>query len=76
MDAAFCVDCLEDALRKYGKPEISNSDQGSQFTSRGFTEVLKREEVSISMDGRGRALFFPAGFAHLSRAAAQSVLIL
>lgn len=56
MDAAFCVDCLEDALRKYGKPEIFNSDQGSQFTSRGFTEVLKREEVSISMDGRGRAL--------------------
>lgn len=56
MDAAFCVDCLEDALREYGKPEIFNSDQGSQFTSHAFTGVLKREGVSISMDGRGRAL--------------------
>ncbi len=41
---------------KYGKPEIFNSDQGSQFTSKGFTDVLKRERVAISMDGRGRAL--------------------
>ena len=56
MDASFCVDCLEDALRQYGKPEIFNSDQGSQFTSHAFTGVLKREGVSISMDGRGRAL--------------------
>lgn len=56
MDASFCVDCLEDALRAYGKPEIFNSDQGSQFTSHAFTGVLKREDVSISMDGRGRAL--------------------
>lgn len=55
MDAAFCVDCLEDALRAHGKPEIFNSDQGSQFTSEAFTSVLKREEVLISMDGRGRA---------------------
>nr|VFJ55090.1 MAG: putative transposase [Candidatus Kentron sp. DK] len=56
MDAAFCVDCLEDALRTYGKPEIFNSDQGSQFTSTAFTSVLKREKIQISMDGRGRAL--------------------
>lgn len=56
MDAAFCVDCLEDALREYGKPDIFNSDQGSQFTSHAFTNVLKREGVAISMDGRGRAL--------------------
>lgn len=56
MDAAFCVDCLEDALRTHGKPEIFNSDQGSQFTSTAFTNVLKREESRISMDGRGRAL--------------------
>lgn len=56
MDASFCVDCLEDALREHGKPEIFNSDQGSQFTSHAFTGVLKREGVSISMDGRGRAL--------------------
>ena len=55
MDASFCVDCLEEALRNYGKPEIFNSDQGSQFTSDSFTGVLKREEITISMDGRGRA---------------------
>jgi len=55
MDASFCVDCLEEALRNYGKSEIFNSDQGSQFTSDGFTGVLKREEITISMDGRGRA---------------------
>ena len=56
MDASFCVDCLEDALRRHGKPEVFNSDQGSQFTSTAFTDVLKREGVTISMDGRGRAL--------------------
>ena len=56
MDASFCVDCLEDALRHHGKPEVFNSDQGSQFTSDAFTGVLKRESVAISMDGRGRAL--------------------
>lgn len=56
MDASFCVDCLEDALRAFGKPEVFNSDQGSQFTSAAFTGVLKREGVAISMDGRGRAL--------------------
>ncbi len=55
MDASFCVDCLEDALRKYGKPEIANSDQGSQFTSVSYTGVLVREGITISMDGRGRA---------------------
>ena len=55
MDAAFCVDCLEDALRAHGKPEVFNSDQGSQFTSEAFTGVLKREDIAISMDGRGRA---------------------
>ena len=55
MEAAFCVDCLEDALRVHGKPEVFNSDQGVQFTSEVFTGVLKREEITISMDGRGRA---------------------
>ncbi len=55
MDATFCVDCLEDALRAHGKPEIFNSDQGAQFTSEAFTRVLKREEGLISMEGRGRA---------------------
>ena len=55
MEAVFCVDCLEDALRAHGTPEIFNSDQGSQFTSDAFTGVLKREGITISMDGRGRA---------------------
>ena len=55
MDASFCVDCLEEALRNFGKPDIFNSDQGSQFTSTDFTGVLKREGITISMDGRGRA---------------------
>ncbi len=56
MDASFCVDCLEDALREHGKPEVFNSDRGAQYTSHAFTNVLKREGVAISMDGRGRAL--------------------
>jgi putative transposase len=55
MESVFCVDCLEDALRTHGTPEIFNSDQGSQFTNDAFTTVLKRESVTISMDGRGRA---------------------
>ena len=56
MEAGFCVDCLEDAIRVYGTPEIFNSDQGSQFTSDAFTGVLIDNGVKISMDGRGRAL--------------------
>jgi putative transposase len=56
MEATFCVDCLEEALRLHGKPEIFNSDQGSQFTSDAFTGVLKDHDIKISMDGRGRAL--------------------
>ena len=56
MDTSFCIDCLEDALGSHGKPEIFNSDQGSQFTSAAFTDALKREGIAISMDGRGRAL--------------------
>lgn len=55
MESVFCNDCLEEAIRTHGKPEIFNSDQGSQFTSEGFTGILKREGVTISMDGRGRA---------------------
>jgi putative transposase len=55
MEAAFCVDCLEEAIRSHGTPEIFNTDQGSQFTSDAFTGVLKREGIVISMDGRGRA---------------------
>ena len=55
MEANFCVDCLEEALALYPAPEIFNSDQGAQFTAEAFTGVLKREGVTISMDGRGRA---------------------
>ncbi|CAH0498210.1 IS3 family transposase ISKpn11 [Novosphingobium sp. CECT 9465] len=53
MEADFCVEALEEALARYGKPEIFNTDQGSQFTSLAFTSVLRREEIAISMDGRG-----------------------
>ena len=56
LDSGFCVDCLEQALRTHGTPEIFNSDQGSQFTSEAFTGVLKAMGIAISMDGRGRAL--------------------
>ena len=56
LDSAFCVDCLEQALQTYGIPEIFNTDQGCQFTSDAFTSVLKAHCISISMDGRGRAL--------------------
>jgi putative transposase len=56
MDSVFCVDCLQQALQQHGTPEIFNSDQGSQFTSAAFTNVLLEKGISISMDGRGRAL--------------------
>ena len=56
MDAFFCVEALNEALSKYGKPEIFNTDQGSQFTSFDFTGVLKAAEITISMDGRGRCM--------------------
>lgn len=54
MDTSFCVSALEEALARYGTPEIFNTDQGSQFTSLAFTQMLAREGVLISMDGRGR----------------------
>jgi putative transposase len=53
MEADFCVEALEEALARFGKPEIFNTDQGSQFTSMAFTSVLLREKIAISMDGRG-----------------------
>ena len=53
MEAAFCIEALEEALGKYGKPEIFNSDQGSQFTSEAFTAVLLDQKIAISMDGKG-----------------------
>lgn len=56
MDACFCVDALEEALARYGCPDIFNTDQGSQFTSDVFTGVLLDKNVKISMDGKGRFL--------------------
>jgi len=53
MDAGFCVTALEEALARFGRPEIFDTDQGSQFTSFAFTSVLRDAEVRISMDGRG-----------------------
>ena len=53
MEAGFCVEALEEALARQGKPEIFNTDQGSQFTSHEFTSVLTTADVSISMDGKG-----------------------
>jgi putative transposase len=54
MDVEFCLDALEEALARFGRPEIFNSDQGSQFTSLRFTGLLQDAGVRISMDGRGR----------------------
>jgi putative transposase len=56
MDEGFCVSALESALRRHGRPEIFNSDQGVQFTGKAFTGVLKEAGVRISMDGKGRAM--------------------
>ena len=53
MEAAFCVETLEDALARHGKPEIFNTDQGSQFTGAAFTGVLIKNGIAISMDGKG-----------------------
>lgn len=53
LEAAFCVEALEEALAKHGKPDIFNTDQGSQFTSLDFTGVLTTAGVAISMDGKG-----------------------
>jgi len=54
MESSFCVEALREALSRYGKPEIFNTDQGSQFTSEEFTKVLSDAGVRISMDGKGR----------------------
>ena len=54
LDSDFCVTALKEALRNFGTPEIFNSDQGCQFTSTDFTDILKAADVRISMDGKGR----------------------
>jgi putative transposase len=53
MEAAFCVEVLEDAMARHGKPQIFNTDQGSQFTGQAFTGVLIKNAIAISMDGKG-----------------------
>jgi len=56
LDSSFCVEALHEALRRFGQPEIFNTDQGSQFTAKAFTDVLKDRGIDISMDGRGRCI--------------------
>lgn len=56
MDSRFCVEALREAMAQHGKPEMFNTDQGSQFTSFDFTGVLKDADIAISMDGRGRCM--------------------
>jgi putative transposase len=56
LEVNFCTNILQVALNKYGKPDIFNSDQGSQFTSKEFTALLEENEIHISRDGKGRAL--------------------
>jgi putative transposase len=56
MDASFCVEALEEALRRFPAPEIFNTDRGAQFTTEAFTNVLRSRSVRISMDGKGRHL--------------------
>ena len=56
LDASFCVEALEEAIAKYGKPEIMNTDQGSQYTGARWITTLNKADIKISMDGRGRYL--------------------
>ena len=53
MEADFCIEALEEAIARHGRPEIVNTDQGSQFTSHDFTSVLLKADIAISMDGKG-----------------------
>jgi len=56
LEADFCVEVLKEAIRKHGKPEIFNTDQGVQFTCLEFIEILEKNEIRLSMDGKGRAI--------------------
>ena len=56
MEKEWCIELLQDTIKKHGKPEIHNSDQGAQYTSKEYINVLKSNKIKISMDGRGRAL--------------------
>lgn len=54
MDTGFCIEALEEAIQRFGAPQTFNTDQAAQFTSEAFTGVLKRHDIAISMDGKGR----------------------
>ena len=54
LDSSFCTDALEEAIIKYGCPDIFNTDQGSQYTSEAFTNILRSNGIAVSMDGKGR----------------------
>ena len=54
METSFCIEAIDEAIQKHGRPEIFNTDQGSQFTSEAFTGRLQKEGIKISMDGKGR----------------------
>lgn len=54
MDTRFCMEALEEAFMRYGKPDVFNTDQGSQFTSFEFTQMLHNKGIRVSMDGKGR----------------------
>jgi putative transposase len=56
MDSSFCVEALEQALKRFGKPKIFNTDQGAQFTAEAFLKPLRERGIAISMDGKGRCL--------------------
>lgn len=56
LDSYFCCECLNEAIKHFGTPEIFNTDQGSQFTGKDFIDILKNFKIKISMDGKGRAL--------------------
>jgi len=56
LDATCCLNLTKEAIQRYGKPEIINSDQGIQFTCHEWIELLENEEIKISMDGKGRAI--------------------
>ena len=58
LDTVFCIEAVQEAMAKYGKPEIFNTDQGSQFTSLAFIKMLKDADIAISMDGKGPRLQF------------------
>ena len=53
METAFCIEAVEEAMARYGTPDIFNTDQGSQFTSEAFTGLLRNNNIRISMDGKG-----------------------